>query len=197
PYHAPFYWPDADPAIYRAYLDSTAEFIGWLGRHRYIVHLFPTQLRADLQVIRDLTATLEAKGIRLPATQLLHAQVTGVESLAATVAAVDLVVATRVHALVMALRAGTPVLALSSQPTTDDLRADRGLSAYGLWNEIIRMDSLTAGFTALSESAASLREHIQKRVRALRREVDECLDELLGAPRSDADTTGSAPTRDR
>src|SRR5262249_25911940 len=40
PYHAPFYWPNADPTIYRAYLDSTAEFIGWLGRQRYVVHLF-------------------------------------------------------------------------------------------------------------------------------------------------------------
>ena len=194
PYHAPFYWPDADPAIYRAYLDSTAEFVGWLGRQRYIVHLFPTQLRADLRVIRDLTATLEAKGIRLPATQLLHAQVTGVESLAATVAAVDLVVATRFHALVMALRAGTPVLALSSQPKTDDLMADMGLSAYRVSIDNIQLDSLTARFTELSEHAASLREQIQRRVRALRREVDECLDELLGAPRSDADT-GPIPTR--
>jgi polysaccharide pyruvyl transferase WcaK-like protein len=194
PYHAPFYWPDADPAIYRAYLDSTAEFVGWLGRQRFIVHLFPTQLRADLRVIRDLTATLEAKGIRLPATQLLHAQVTGVESLAATVAAVDLVVATRFHALVMALRAGTPVLALSSQPKTDDLMADMGLSAYRVSIDNIQLDSLTARFTALSEHAASLREQIQRRVRALRREVDECLDELLGAPRSDADI-GPIPTR--
>jgi polysaccharide pyruvyl transferase WcaK-like protein len=193
PYHAPFYWPDADPAIYRAYLDNAAELIGWLGRRRYVVHLFPTQLRADLRVIRDLTATLERKGIRLPATQLLHAQVTGVESLAATVAAVDLVVATRFHALVMALRAGTPVLALSSQPKTDDLMADMGLSAYRVSIDHIEMDPLTARFTSLAQNAASVREQIKKRVRELRREVDECLDGLLGAPRSDTDT-GPIPT---
>lgn len=188
PYHAPFYWPDADPTIYRAYLDSAAKFIGWLGRHRYVVHLFPTQLRADLCVIRDLVATLEAKGIRLPAVQLLHAPVTGVESLAATVAAVDLVIATRFHALVMALRAGTPVLALSSQPKTDDLMADMGLSAYRVSIDNIQLDSLTACFTSLAQNAASLRQQIQARVRELRREVDELLDGLLGVPRSDADT---------
>jgi polysaccharide pyruvyl transferase WcaK-like protein len=193
PYHAPFYWPNADPAIYRAYLDSTAEFVGWLGRHRYVVHLFPTQLRADLRVIGDLTATLEAKGIRLPATHLLHAQVTGVESLAATVVAVDLVVATRFHALVMALRAGTPVLALSSQPKTDDLMADMGLSAYRVSIDHLDLSSLTARFTSLTQNAASVREQIKTRVRQLRREVDECLDGLLGVPRSDADT-GPIPT---
>lgn len=194
PYHAPFYWPDADPAIYRGYLDHTAEFIGWLGRHRYVVHLFPTQLRADPRVIRDLTATLEAKGIRLPATQLLHAQVTDVESLAATIAAVDLVIATRFHALVMALRAGTPVLVLSSQPKTDDLMAAMGLSAYRVSIDHMEMDSLTARFTSLVQNAANVREQIRNRVRELRREVDECLDGLLGVPRSDADT-GPIPMR--
>jgi polysaccharide pyruvyl transferase WcaK-like protein len=131
-------------------------------------------------VIRDLTATLEAKGIRLPATQLLHAQVTDVESLAATIAAVDLVIATRFHALVMALRAGTPVLVLSSQPKTDDLMAAMGLSAYRVSIDHMEMDSLTARFTSLAQNAASVREQIRNRVRELRREVDECLDGLLG-----------------
>src|SRR5262249_3613454 len=85
PYHAPFYWPGADATHYQAYLENAARFIEWLGRNGYIVHLFPTQLRADLRVIRDLMATMDARGIRLPATQLIHAAVTDVESLTATV----------------------------------------------------------------------------------------------------------------
>jgi polysaccharide pyruvyl transferase WcaK-like protein len=106
---------------------------------------------------------------------------------------VDLVVATRFHALVMALRAGTPVLALSSQPKTDDLMADMGLSAYRVSIDHLDLSSLTARFTSLTQNAASVREQIKTRVRQLRREVDECLDGLLGMPRSDADT-GPIPT---
>jgi polysaccharide pyruvyl transferase WcaK-like protein len=188
PYHAPFYWPDADPTIYRAYLESSARLIEWLGRQGYVVHLFPTQLRADPRVIRDLIATMEAHGIRLPAGQLIHAPVTGMESLTATIAAMDIVIVTRYHAMVMALRAGIPVFALSSQPKTDDLMADMGLSAYRVSIDNIQMDALTARFTSLAQNAQSVRDQIQARGRELRREIDELMDGLLGVPRSAADT---------
>jgi len=193
PYHAPFYWPGADPKRYHAYLESAAQFIQWLGGSGYIVHLFPTQLRADLQVIRDLVATMETRGIRLPATQLIQAAVTGVESLAATVSTVDLVVATRFHAIVMALRAGTPVLALSSQNKTDDLMADMGLAAYRVSIDHMSLNPLVARFTTLAQNAHQVRLQIQARTRELRHEVEEVMDGLLGVPRSDVDT-GPIPT---
>src|SRR5262249_4232876 len=133
------------------------------------------------------------RGIRLPATQLIHAPVTGVESLAATVATVDLVVATRFHAIVMALRAGTPVLALSSQNKTDDLMADMGLTAYRVSIDNMPIAALAARFAALAENADHVRQQIQARTRELRHEVEELMDGLLAVPRSDVDT-GPIPT---
>ena len=193
PYHAPFYWPDADPTIYRAYLQNAAGLIEWLARHGYIVHLFPTQLRADTQVIRDVLATLEARGTRPRADQLIQEPVTGVESLAATVAAMDVVVATRFHAMVMALRAGTPVLALSSQPKTDDLMVEMGLSAYRVGIDDMQLSTVSARFIELVKNLHAVREQIKARTRELGREVDEVMDGLLGVPRADADT-GPIPT---
>ena len=193
PYHAPFYWPGADATHYHAYLENAARFIEWLGRNGYIVHLFPTQLRADLRVIRDLMATMDARGIRLPATQLIHAAVTDVESLTATVSMMDLVVATRFHAIVMSLRAGTPVLALSSQRKTDDLMADMGLSAYRVSIDDMPIASVVGRFTTLARNAQHVRQQIQARTRELRHELEELMDGLLGLPRSDVDT-GPIPT---
>src|SRR5262249_25903684 len=58
PYYNSSYWPVSYPEVYKEYIEKMASFDSWLIYNNYKVLFFPTQIRADILVIRDIVSII-------------------------------------------------------------------------------------------------------------------------------------------
>ena len=127
PYFDAHYWAEHDEKIYRAHVEVMSRFAAWLIQHGHRVCLFPTQLRADPEVIEDVRREILASGIPGVASGILERPVDGFDTLITAIDEMDAVVATRYHGIVFALQMNKPVVGVSYDPKTSDLMHDVGL----------------------------------------------------------------------
>ncbi len=109
----------------------------------------------------------------------------------------EVVVASRFHNVICALKLARPVLALSYAPKTDQLMADFGVGEYCHRVDDIDVHRLTEQFTALYTHRAQISARLREQVRATERRLREQrveLAELLG-PDGRRTTSVSALTR--
>ena len=130
PYQDSRYWPGGERSRYEAYLDAIATLAQGLRENGHTVVLFPTQLRSDPLVIRDITARLAAWNSRGLPVPLEQPTIETLSDLVATLRSLDLIVSGHFHGVLLGLRLGKPVVALSYQPKTVEL--------VGVWAERLR-----------------------------------------------------------
>ncbi|HKW94435.1 MAG TPA: polysaccharide pyruvyl transferase family protein [Methylomirabilota bacterium] len=131
PYQDGHYWPGGDLEAYRRYLDTLARFAQSLIDRGHSVVLFPTQLRADPRVIRDLKArlTIDPTAGR---PELSEATVDTVADLVEAISGLDLVVTGRFHGILLSYLVHKPVVGLSYQHKMDELMSQMGQLDYVL-----------------------------------------------------------------
>lgn len=118
----PRVWPTPDAAGYDHYLTRLATFIRRTASGERTVVLFTTDT-SDVRVVADLAARVQGAGVTVVPTPTLPA-------LAAALARVDVVVASRLHGVLLAHLAGRPVLALSYDWKVDRHMEDLGQSRF-------------------------------------------------------------------
>jgi polysaccharide pyruvyl transferase WcaK-like protein len=130
-YCDPRIWPVADLARYRHHLQTLAALTVRLVRAGREVVLFATD-GPDLASVADLRAAVEPQlapdereRVRAPAFD-------GVAGLMRLLAGLDLVVAARLHGVILAQVAGRPALALSHERKVRTLMEDMGLGRHCL-----------------------------------------------------------------
>lgn len=184
PQRDPRYWPEPDPAAYDRYLTSMVRFLGWLLAQRYHVVLFPTQIRADVRVIDDLRRRLGAA----PADHafLSVAAISHLDDLLCTLADADFVVATRFHAILLALSLHKPVLALANHHKMTDLMEDLDLRAFVLDLKALSTSRLVERFRSLQTHADLIADRLAQLLPARRQALEQQYDEVLRLARSRA-----------
>ncbi len=180
PYHDSRYVSEGDYALYRAYLTTLSAFMSWLIQNNYRVLLFPTQLRADTLVIRDLMDLLAQTQAPVIDKTVFCPSISTVDDLIACISTTDLVVASRFHGILLSFLAGKPVLALSNHPKMEALMTEMRQSEYVLSLRNIGLDSLILQFTRLEANADSIRTQVQERTHEYRLAVDRQFDLLFG-----------------
>ncbi|MFI1198217.1 polysaccharide pyruvyl transferase family protein [Streptomyces sp. NPDC020883] len=178
-----FHGSDDDRAraddIHRRYLDGTTRFVRRLVEDGRPVRLL-TGDACDAPVV---AAILDAVGSPL----VTAAEAASLADLMTETAAADLVVATRYHNLVCALKVGTPTLALSYAAKSDALMDRMGLGAYCHPARDVDADRLLDRFRELEKHSAELRKTLAERnrvaARQLRDQFDDLTATLFHAPR--------------
>ena len=178
PHCDPRYWPIEDPARYARYVDGIAGVaVALLERGNQVV-LVPTQVRADPEVIADVERAIRRRG-DVDTARLRIASCGSVDDLIQEISACDVVIATRFHAVVMALILHRPVFALANHPKTTDLMADVGLAGYAFDIDAWAVESVMERLEMLEKSAAQVQAAMAARVRdyraALARQYDAVL----------------------
>jgi polysaccharide pyruvyl transferase WcaK-like protein len=180
PYRDWRYWPKYDPAAYAAYVDKIADVTSWLLEQGYRVRLFPTQLRADVRVIADVREKLADRLAGGLAERLQVASIATVDDVAREVRGADIVVATRFHAIVIAMLLGKPVLGLCNESKMTDLMAAMGQGAYALSLDTLDVAETIARFGALAADRERVAAELADRVAHARRVLDGQLDLVFG-----------------
>jgi polysaccharide pyruvyl transferase WcaK-like protein len=120
---------DAAEATYATYLAKILAFVHWLLQGGITVRLL-TGDRGDRRALHDVADAVAAAAGPDGRARLIVEEAVTLEELSRQIAQTDLVVASRYHNVICALKAGRPVMSLGYADKNDDLLRRVGLDAF-------------------------------------------------------------------
>jgi polysaccharide pyruvyl transferase WcaK-like protein len=141
---------DGGDDIYAVYLEKIAAFALWLLQEGHVVRLL-TGAKGDKPTVADLLERLRAKADSASLDRLIYEPISTLQDVMTQIAATDLVVATRFHNIVSALKLGRPSISIGYAEKNDALMADMGLGDFCQHIERLSLDRLMRQFTELAE----------------------------------------------
>lgn len=130
-YAKPESWPHHDRKFYDQYLDEIAEFIRLLSARKYFVVIVWSS-SSDRQVISDLRRLLErTERLESPAEFYIPALESWKE-LIGVLRSVDVLVASRLHSIILGALSGKPTIAISFDPKVDWVMEDLNQTEYSM-----------------------------------------------------------------
>ena len=184
------------PAVgsrYDDYLERVVSLTIRVLERGHTVALFPTQLRADPPAIADLKARLAATGgWERHVEQVIEPQLTTVDELLRFLCSADIVVATRFHAIVLALALARPVIAFSNHSKMDQAMSEMGQEAYVFRADEADTEVLGEAFDRLEANLGAIGAELEERASDHRALLEGQLDQLFGQ-RRDGLTAAALP----
>jgi polysaccharide pyruvyl transferase WcaK-like protein len=157
----PRWWPQKDAALYDTYIGRLAQFVDWLGAQGHELVLFCTDTM-DVDCLRDLHERCNAQ-VSILATDATRPSpyYKEVDELVGQLARVDLVVASRLHGVILAHRLAKPVLAISY-----DWKVDVHMEQVGESDNVLDIRTMdAAALVACFERLAPRRSEIERKLR--------------------------------
>ncbi len=140
-YCHPELWPTKDDAQYQQYIIDLASFVSKLLQNGAWVCLFSSSLPDD-QVFTDISHRLEPLLDPVARGRLSCSTVNTLRELLEVLCSVDLVVASRLHGLILSFLSGKPALAVSYDRKVKCLMDDLGQTAYCVDIQSFKSDDL-------------------------------------------------------
>jgi polysaccharide pyruvyl transferase WcaK-like protein len=134
--------------IYAAYLATITKFVLWLVDRGHDVRLLMGDA-ADRRAIADVRSGVASARPHLPQDRLLFDPAHSLHDLMRQIARTDVVVATRFHNVVCALKLGRPTISIGYADKNDVLMAEMGLGRFCQHVERLDLDLLIDQFTEL------------------------------------------------
>ncbi|HMG65572.1 MAG TPA: polysaccharide pyruvyl transferase family protein [Streptosporangiaceae bacterium] len=145
--------------IHAAYLADMKRFARWLVDRGSKIRLTVGD-GPDNAIAHEIVADLRAYRPDLEPSWAVAEPVASFADLTGAMAPVGLVVATRYHNVICALRLGKPVISLGYSAKNQAVMAGMGLAEFCQVAHTLDVDQLTEQFTALEQQSAQLRETI-------------------------------------
>ena len=145
--------------IHAAYLAEIKRFARWLVDHGRKIRLTVGDA-PDREIAREIVADIRAYRPDLDSSWVIAEPVRSFADLTAAMTPVSLVIATRYHNVICALKLGKPVISLGYSAKNLDLMADAGLAEFSQFAHALDVDQLIKQFAALEQQSAPLRKVI-------------------------------------
>jgi polysaccharide pyruvyl transferase WcaK-like protein len=158
--------------IHRAYLDTMKRFVRWLVDDGRQVRLF-TGDPVDENVVTEILADLWAHRPGLDPSRVIAEPASTLQDLMRQMASVDIVVATRYHNVLCALKLCRPTLSLGYAAKHDVLMADMGLGEFCQSAHKLDLDRIIEQFSILESRAEQLRRTMAERNQATIRRLEQ------------------------
>jgi polysaccharide pyruvyl transferase WcaK-like protein len=169
-YYGWYGFAEGGEAIFRLYVGKIARFVEHLMARGHRVRLL-TGEAGDWTAVRAVLDAAEALR-RGAAAEIAAEPVGSLHDLMRQIAATDLVVATRFHNVVCALKMGRPTISLGYARKNDVLMAEMGLGGFCAHVESFELAGLIAQFEALSARRAELARALCARNAQYERELE-------------------------
>jgi polysaccharide pyruvyl transferase WcaK-like protein len=170
--------PDAEARIYAAYRDTMTAFVAGLLRSGRRVRLLIGE-DYDAATAEEIAAAAAAAVPDAPPPEV--PPLATLSDVMAAMADADVVVATRFHNVVCALKMGKPTISLGYAPKNDALLEAAGLGGYALHVERFTLSELQERLEALLAERDALRAAVIARTSAYENELAAELDRVIGA----------------
>lgn len=183
--------PAEGAAIYAAYLSKLAEFTLWLLDRGHRVRLLMGDA-TDRRAAEDLRREVLSRRPSVPAGQLEAAPCRTLHELMREITEVDVVVATRFHNIVCALKLCRPTISIGYADKNDALMADMALERFCQPIEGLDVDLLIRQFTELVGQTSAWQQRLGKANHRYRAELRH-QESLLAAHLLPQQTSPSGP----
>ena len=155
--------------VHERYMETLAAFIRWLTDQDYDVLLL-TGDREDEPAVDEMLDRLREHGGPVP-TSVSYRPTRTLQELMRQLALVDVLVGSRFHNIVCALKMGTPLVSLSYAAKNDVLLEIMGLEGFSQHIESFELDRLVAQFRDALDCRDDLSERIRSGVRVLKTQL--------------------------
>jgi polysaccharide pyruvyl transferase WcaK-like protein len=179
-YCDPRVWPLQDETRYLRYLRQLGLMVRWLLTQRCRVLLFATD-NPDTESIRDLQAMSIDGSVDASLVDVLPGppeQTT--EGLMQRISRADLIIASRLHGIILSQLIGIPTLAISYDRKVDVHMNDVKQNEYCVNIDSVNLATLIATFNKLKTSRQQQSDQLLRIAETYRRQVDAQYDQLLG-----------------
>jgi polysaccharide pyruvyl transferase WcaK-like protein len=148
-------------AIYRDYLEKMSQFVLWLldGGHRARLLMGET---SDERAIGDFLQLLAEKRPDFPRDRVVAEPADSLHDVMREMAKTDIVVATRFHNVVCALKLARPTASIGYAEKNDALMKDVGLGDFCQHLERLDVEHLIKQFRQLQNSRSALEAELRK-----------------------------------
>ena len=163
---------ERDAAIYASYLGKVARFTLWLLDRGYRVRLLMGE-DTDQQAIDDVQRTIATERPGYPRERLTAKPSHSLHELMRQMAETDIVVGTRFHNVVCALKLGKPMISLGYAKKNDVLMADMGLADFCQQVEQLDVDRLIKQFVSMAADRPAYERGIRMQATEYRRRLAE------------------------
>lgn len=157
-----------DDSIYEEYLGKITEFVLWLLDHDYRVRLMMGE-ESDQKAVDDLRNAVLAEKPSLPAGVLIAEPAHSGHDVMRQMVDADIVIATRFHHIVFALKLGKLTMSTGYGKNHIELMADMGMGAFCQHSEDIKIESLITQFTELISNRSHYEAIIREAVTSARK----------------------------
>ncbi|MGD0123948.1 MAG: polysaccharide pyruvyl transferase family protein [Terriglobia bacterium] len=194
-YCDPRAWPQKDAGRYAAYLSQLAEMVRWLIKEGHRVLFFTTD-SPDVATVSDLQAMLSAIAPGTEAIETLPgSNEQSPDTLLEGLSRADLVIASRLHGVILSHLNTIPVLAISFDP-----KVDAHMKAIGQYNYCLNIDhlqvkALRERFVALAAARHREQESIRSAALRFRQQLDFQYERIVGATPIGAGISSSPHTK--
>ena len=166
---------------YQAYLASITRFLRWLLDRGHDVRLLVGDTRADERPARELAAAFAAEVDDTGRPRVRFDPVRTHDELLAQLVGTDVVVATRLHNVLLSLLVERPTMSISYSRKTDVLLEEFGLGEYTQPIDALDVDRLQAQFVELASRPEPPVDAIRRRNDEYRRRLDEQYERIFSA----------------
>lgn len=160
----------ASKAAYEAYIDLHVRLIAWLFEQGYEVRPVIGQAPTDLTAARDVEARL-GRPLVTPKLEAMNS----IHDAMAAIGETDIVIASRYHVQIAALKMGRPLISLGYGPKNDALMADVGLAEFCHDVENVAFEKLTQQISAMIAGRDGYAAQVRQKVAAMKEELRAAL----------------------
>lgn len=159
--------------IHFTYVETMTRFTEWLVDSGYRVRLFGGDNKFDGEIAEKIQADVRRSRPELDARQITVAAVSTYPELIREMAPVGLVVATRYHNVMCAVKLCKPTISLGYSRKFISLMTDMGLAEFHQFADSLDLDRLTEQFKELESRRAQLQQKMADRNAANLRGLNE------------------------
>jgi polysaccharide pyruvyl transferase WcaK-like protein len=176
----------SDSTIYKTYVGKIGQFVKSLLDRGFRVRLLIGET-VDRQAVDDVGLIAQAAGYTLSeaappqpeAKQLIAEPINSLHDIMRQVNDTDIVVATRYHNVVSALKLGRPTISIGYEAKNDAVMSDFGLEEFCQAIEDLDLEKLQLQFSRILENRELYQETVQKNLAATLSRVKQHEQELL------------------
>jgi polysaccharide pyruvyl transferase WcaK-like protein len=173
-------WTRPDDPAYQNYVNHLTSMIIWMLQENYTISFFSSQTSMDTPIIHDIRKHLNKHfGNRLNG-QIIEGQISTINDLMMHIKDIDIVIASRLHSVLLSHLMHKPVLALSYDRKVDNHMSDMGLAEYCVTLEKLSWDVMKARFCQLESNREMVTRLISDKISGYEDALKEQYDRLFG-----------------
>jgi polysaccharide pyruvyl transferase WcaK-like protein len=184
--------PASGAEIYAAYLDKITDFVVWVLQGGHAVRVLMGEV-SDRRAVDGLFRALRTRDAHLGNDSVMFTPARTLHDVMQQMADTDLVVATRYHNVVCALRVGKPTISIGYSEKNDALLREVGLGEFCQHIEHLDVELLKAQTARLMSQRATFERQLreaQAQIQTRLQEQEDLLAAIIGsAARAPAVTT--------